>query len=72
VGTVGRQWYVKIIAGRTGSQAFFGTAAVDTGDQEWHRLDWGTDMAALRESEVLDELWAACVSFMEARTHLDG
>jgi hypothetical protein len=69
--SVGRTWYVKIIQGTLTSRAFLGTAHPATGDQTWMELPWGTDMGSLSEGLILDELWAACVSMMEARTHLD-
>jgi hypothetical protein len=61
---------VQIIAGPLGSQVFLGTHHVATGNQAWMRMDWGTDMASLTEGEILDELWAACMSLMEARTSI--
>jgi hypothetical protein len=67
---VGRTWYLEIRQGVTSSQAFLGTRHPATGDQLWHRMDWGTSFTTLTESEILDELWAAAMSFMEARTHL--
>ena len=68
--SVGRRWYVEIRQGTLGSQVFLGTSHAATGDVLWQRLDWGTDMTSLTEAQVLDELWAACISLMEARTHL--
>lgn len=68
--TVGRQWYVMIIQGTLTSRAFLGSRHSATGDQTWLELPWGTDMSSLTEGEVLDELWAACVSLMEARSHV--
>lgn len=68
--SVGRTWYVEIRQGTLTSQVFFGTRHPSTGDQCWHRLDWGTDMSTLTEAQILDELWAAAMSLMEARTHV--
>lgn len=68
--TVGRTWYIEIRQGTLSSQAFLGTRHPSTGDQLWCRLDWGTDMGSLTEQQVLDELWAACLSMMEARAHI--
>jgi hypothetical protein len=68
--TVGRRWYVEICQGTLGSQAFFGTTHLSTGNQVWGRLDLGTDMSQLTEGQILDELWSACIQLMEARTHL--
>lgn len=67
---LGRHWWVEIIQGTLGSQVFFGTSHRTTGTQVWHRMEWGTDMSALTEGEILDELWAACMSLMEARTNI--
>jgi hypothetical protein len=67
---VGRTWYVEIKQGTLSSRVFFGTEHVLTGDQTWLTLEWGTDMSKLTEGEILDELWAACVSLMEARSHV--
>lgn len=67
---VGRTWYVAIVQGTLTSQAFLGTRHPSTGDQCWHRLDWGTDMGSLTEQQILDELYAAVLSFMEARAHI--
>ena len=61
---------MAIVQGTISSQVFLGTKHLATGSQTWQRLDWGTDMSSLTEGEILDELWAACMSLMEARTHL--
>jgi hypothetical protein len=68
--SVGRSWYVEIKQGRLGSRVFFGTRHLATGDQLWGHLDWGTDMSELTELQILDELYGAILSLLEARTHV--
>lgn len=68
--TVGRRWYLEIVQGTLGSQAFFGTTHLTTGTQVWQRLDLGTDMSQLTEGQILDELWSCCLQLMEQRTHV--
>lgn len=65
--TVGRTWYVELKQGTLGSQVFFGTRHVATGDQVWDSMGWGTDLSTLTELQLLDELYAVCLSLMEAR-----
>jgi hypothetical protein len=68
--TVGRTWYLELKQGTLGSQLFLGTRHVATGDQVWERKNWGTDLSGLTELEILDELYGAVLSLMEARTHV--
>lgn len=67
---VGRSWYVEIIQGRAGAQAFLGTRHVATGDQIWLRLDCPSMPVELTEHVVLDELYGAVLALMEATTHV--
>lgn len=68
--STGRSWGLVITQGTLSSQVFLLTSHVATGQQVWQRMDWGTDMTQLSEGEILDELWAAAMALMEARTHL--
>lgn len=67
---VRRRWYVAIEWDGITSRAVLATASPGTGQQTWLRIPWGTDMQSLTETEILDELWSAATSLMEARTHL--
>lgn len=67
---VGRSWSVVISQGTLSSHAFLMTSHPATGVQVWQRAEWGTDMSSLTEGQILDELWAACTTLMEQRTHL--
>ena len=67
---VGRRWYVEIVAGTVGSQAFLGTNHVATGNQVWDRFDLGVLPETMREDDILGELYGALLSFLERRTTL--
>jgi hypothetical protein len=67
---VGRTFYLEIRQGTLSSRVFFGTRHAATGDVLWQQIEWGTDMGTLTQSGVLDELWAAAMSLMEASSHV--
>lgn len=69
-GNVGRRWYVEIVRGTVGSQAFLGTAHVATGHQTWDRFDLGALPEQMTEDAILGELYAALLEFLERRTAL--
>lgn len=66
----GRRWYVEIVSGTVGAQAFFGTNHVATGNQCWDRVDLGVLPGEMTEGAILDELYGALLSFLERRTSL--
>jgi hypothetical protein len=66
--TVGRRWYVEIVAGTVGAQAFVGTQHLSTGNQIWDRVDIGILPEKMTEQVILDELYAALLAFLERRT----
>jgi hypothetical protein len=65
---VGRRWYVEIVQGTVGAQAFLGTAHVSSGHQTWDRLDIGILPERMTERQIVDELYAAVLDFLERRT----
>jgi hypothetical protein len=67
---VGRRWYVEIVAGTIGAQAFVGTNHVATGNQVWDRFDLGILPETMREVDVLGELHGALLEFLERHSHL--
>jgi len=67
---VGRRWYVEIVQGTVGSQAFLGTNHVATGNQVWDRFDLGILPETMREQDILGELYGALLAFMERSTSI--
>lgn len=68
---VGRRWYVEIVQGTVGSQAFLGTNHVATGIQVWDRFDLGILPETMREQDIISELYGALLAFMERSTSID-
>jgi hypothetical protein len=68
MGQVGRRWYVEIVAGTVGAQAFLGTSHVASGHQTWDRVDIGILPNTMTEDAILGELYGALLEFIERRT----